>query len=84
MKEGKKDKRREGRKEGKKERRKESKKGNKRGKEGRKEERKKGKKTFIFLSLGLVAEPARPAEARAGCLFGPAGLGGRILIKKLF
>ena len=35
--------------------------------------------TFIFLSLGLVAEPARPAEARAGCLFGPAGLGGRIL-----
>ena len=26
--------------------------------------------------MGLVAEPARPAEA--GCLFGPAGLGGKI------
>ena len=26
--------------------------------------------------LGLVAEPARPAEAEAGCLSGPAGLGG--------
>ena len=28
---------------------------------------------------GLVAEPAWPAEARAGYLFGPAGLGGKIL-----
>ena len=28
--------------------------------------------------LGLVAEPARPAEAEAGCLSGPAGLGGKI------
>ena len=28
--------------------------------------------------LGLVAEPARPAEAGAGCLSDPAGLGGKI------
>ena len=29
-------------------------------------------------SVGLVAEPARPAEAGAGCLFGPSG--GKILV----
>ena len=28
--------------------------------------------------LGVVAEPARPAEAGAGCLAGPVGLGGKI------
>ena len=28
--------------------------------------------------IGLVAEPARPAEAGAGCLSGPAGLGSKI------
>ena len=28
--------------------------------------------------VGLVAEPARPAEAGAECLPGPAGLGGKI------
>ena len=27
------------------------------------------------MYVGLVAEPARPAEAEAGCLSGPAGLG---------
>ena len=31
-----------------------------------------------FHSLGLVAEPASPAKAGAGCLSGPAGLGGKI------
>ena len=31
------------------------------------------------MSVGLVAERARPAEAGAGYLFGPAGLGGKIL-----
>ena len=29
-------------------------------------------------NVGLVAEPARPAEAGAGCLSGPAGLGSKI------
>ena len=28
--------------------------------------------------MGLVAEPAAPAEAGAGCLSGPAGLDGKI------
>ena len=28
--------------------------------------------------IRLVAEPARPAEVEAGCLSGPAGLGGKI------
>ena len=29
-------------------------------------------------ALGLVAEPASPAKAGAGCLSGPAGLGSKI------
>ena len=36
----------------------------------------------LFLEIilvGLVADPAWPAKAGAGCLFGPAGLGGKIL-----
>ena len=28
--------------------------------------------------IGLVAEPASPAEAGAGCLSGPASLGGKV------
>ena len=31
-----------------------------------------------LVLLGLVAEPPRPAEAEAGYLSGPAGLGGKI------
>ena len=32
----------------------------------------------IDKNIGLVAEPASPAKAGAGCLSGPAGLGGKI------
>ena len=30
-------------------------------------------------AVGLAAEPAWPAKAGAGCLFGPGGLSGKIL-----
>ena len=33
----------------------------------------------VYVIDYYVAEPARPAEAGGGCLFGPAGLGGKIL-----
>ena len=36
------------------------------------------RKIVSYEFLGLVAEPASPAEAGAGCLSGPAGLGGKI------
>ena len=36
------------------------------------------------IFLRLVAEPARPAEGGAGCLFGPAGLGRKILKYQTF
>ena len=35
--------------------------------------------TTVLKILGLVAGPALPAEAGAECLFGPAGLDGKIL-----
>ena len=36
---------------------------------------------YLAIFLGLMAEPALPAKAGAGCLFGTAGLDGKILNK---